>query len=119
MGFLDGVLDFFPHTVQLAPWTGQNDYGEPTYGAMVPYAAKIEQGVNLLREGLGDRSIVPKYKVFLGEAVQVDVRDQLTLDASFGSRDTAGTFEAPLATIYQVKPVYDEQEQVCTILYCG
>lgn len=119
MSFLDGLTDFFPHTVTLAPWTGQNEYGEATYGDTASYPAKIEQGVNLLREGLGDRSLVPQYKVFIGEAVQVDVRDALTLDAAFGSRNLAGTFEAPLTTIVQVKPVYDEQAQVCTILYCG
>ena len=119
MGFLDGVRDLFPHEVSLAPWTGQNDYGEATFGDAEVYRAKVEQGVDLLRAGLGDRSIVPKYKVFIGEAVQVDVRDQLTLDVAFGERNEAGTFVAPTATIKMVKPIYDEREQVCTIIYCG
>ena len=119
MGFLDGVRDLFPHEVSLAPWTGQNDYGESTFGDTLTYRAKIERGVDLARAGFGDRSIVPRYKVFIGEAVQVDPRDQLTLDAAFGERNDSGTFTAPLAVIKMVTPVYDEREQVCTIIYCG
>ena len=46
MGFLDGVRDLFPHEVQLAPWTGQNAYGEATFGDALTYRAKIEQGVD-------------------------------------------------------------------------
>ena len=119
MGFLDGVRDLFPHSVTVTPWTGQNQYGEATYGDPITYQAKIEQGINLLREGFGDRTLVPKYKVFLGDAVQVDARDLLTLDVAFGSRDAVGTFEPPATTIMMVKPVYDEREWVCTIVYCG
>lgn len=119
MGFLDGVRDLFPHEVELAPWTGQNEFGEATFGDAEAYRAKIEQGVDLMRAGIGDRSIVPKYKVFIGEAVQVDARDRLTLDAAFGERDDAGTFTAPTAQIKMVKAVYDEREHVCTIIYCG
>lgn len=119
MAFLDGVRDLFPHTVTVAPWTGQNLYGEATYGDAVTYQAKIEQGVDLLRAGLGDRSIVPKYRVFLAEPIQVDPRDRLALDPAFGSRDAAGSFEAPSVAIVMVKPVYDELEHVCTIVYCG
>lgn len=119
MGMLDGVKDLFSHSVTMAPWTGQNEHGEATYGDATTYAAKIESGVDLLRAGFGDRSIVPKYKVFLAEPLQVDVRDQLTLDTAFGERDEAGTFVAPTVSIMKVAPVYDEQEWVCTILYCG
>jgi hypothetical protein len=119
MGFLDGVRDLFPHTVTVAPWTGQNQYGEATYGDDETYQAKIERGVDLARAGIGDRSIVPQYKVFLAEPVQVDVRDRLTLDAAFGERNEAGAFTAPASLIMMVKPIYDEREWVCTILYCG
>jgi hypothetical protein len=119
MAFLDGLMDLFPHTVSLEPWTGQNDYGEATYGDAVLYPAKIEQGVNLLREGFGDRTLVPKYKIILGAAVAVDARDRVVLDVAFGSRNTAGTFVAPEAIVYQVKPLYDEQEHVSTIVFCG
>lgn len=119
MGFLDGVRDLFPHEVSLAPWTGQNDYGEATYGDALSYRAKIERGVDLARAGIGDRSLVPRYKVFIGEAVQVDARDQLTLDVTFGERNASGVFTAPTVTIKMVTPIYDEQEQVCTIIYCG
>ena len=119
MGLLDDVRDLFPHSVTVAPWTGQNIYGEATYGDAATFAAKIERGVDLVRAGMGDRSLVPKYKVFVAEPVQVDVRDQLTLDAAFGERNEAGTFVAPAATLVMATPVYDEREWVCTILYCG
>lgn len=119
MGMLDGVKDLFPHSVTVAPWTGQNQYGEATYGDANTYAAKVERGMDLLRAGSGDRSLVPTYKVFVAEPVQVDVRDQLTLDATFGERNEAGAFVAPTVTLVMAKPVYDEQEWVCTILYCG
>jgi len=61
------------------------------------------------------------YFTFFGlhRRLQVDPRDQLTLDTTFGERDDSGTFTAPLATIKMVTPVYDEREQVCTIIYCG
>jgi hypothetical protein len=119
MGFLDGVADLFPHTVTLEPFTGQNQYGEYTYGSAETYQAKVEQGVDLARAGLGDRSLVPRYKVFIGAAVQVDNRDRLTLDARFGERDETGVFVAQTPIIQRVTPVFDELEQVCTIIYCG
>ena len=119
MGMLDGLRDLFPHTVTVAPFNGQNAYGEATYGDAVTYPAKVERGTDLTRMGAGDRALVPQYKVFIAEPVQVDVRDQMTLDATFGSRDATGTFEAPAVTLMQVVPVYDETEWVCTILYCG
>ena len=119
MGFIDSVKDLFPHTINLEPWTGQNAYGEATYGSADTYQAKIEQGVDLVRAGFGDRSLVPRYKVFIGAAVQVDARDRLTLDTQFGERDETGVFVAPTAVIQRVTPVFDELEQVCTIIYCG
>jgi hypothetical protein len=119
MAFIDGIRDLFPHTVTVTPWTGQNLYGEATYGDPLTYQAKIEQGVDLKRAGIGDRSIVPRFRVFLAEPIQVDVRDLLTLDKVFGSRNDSGVFEAPATSIVMVKQVHDELEHVCTILYCG
>lgn len=130
MGFLDGVRDLFPHTVTIEPWTGQNDYGEATFGEATTYTAKIERGLDLARGGRGDgssvarggggdRSIVSRYKVFIGEAASIDARDRLTLDAAFGERDADGLFVAPVSTIKSVMPVYDERELVCMIVYCG
>jgi hypothetical protein len=119
MGFMDGVIDLFPHEITLAPWTGQNEAGEGTYGTGEIYRAKIERGTDLKRTGVDGRSIVPLYKIFIGEPVQVDPRDQLTLDSTFGKRDENGDFVAATPPIVQVLPIYDEQEWVCTVIYCG
>jgi hypothetical protein len=120
MGFMDGLADLFPHTVQIAPWTGQNTAGEGTYGTAETYRAKVERGVFLVRPGLDGRALVPQYKVFIAEAVQVDLRDQVTLDKAFGQRDEHGDFtDGPTVALINMEPKYDEQEWVATILYCG
>lgn len=118
MGLLDDVRDLFPHTVTIAPWTGQDRYSNGTYGSAVTYQAKIERGNRQVR-GDANNAVIPQYKVFIAEALQVDVRDQITLPVEFGARNESGVFVAPTPIIREVMPVYDEFEHVCTVIYCG
>lgn len=118
-GFLDDLIDLFPHQVTIEPWTGVNVHSEATYGASTMYQAKIERGNRQVFGQGGDRAIVPKHKVFIAEALQVDVRDRITLPVAFGERNAAGAFVASSPIIRDVMPIFDETEQVCTIIYCG
>jgi len=118
MGMLDSVLDLFPHEVTIEPFTGQDRTGEATYGAGKTYRAKIERGSRQIASA-GNAAIIPQYKVFIGSALFVDVRDRLTLPTMFGERTTSGGITTSIPVIRQVMPVYDEMEQVCAILYCG
>ena len=34
---------FFTETVTIQPWTGEDDFGKPTYGAACEFLAKIER----------------------------------------------------------------------------
>ena len=119
MGYMDGLRDLFPHQVMIEPWTGQNSHSEATYGSGSTYQAKIERGNRQVQSPSGDRAIVPKHKVFIADAVQVDVRDRITLPVEFGERDSTGAFVASTPIIRDVTPIFDETEQVCTIIYCG
>ena len=119
MGYLDDVRDLFPHTVTIEPWTGNNTHSEATYGTSASYQAKIERGNQKVYGQGGDRAIVPRHKVFIAEALQVDVRDRITLPIEFGERDSTGVFAASTPVIHDVTPIFDETEQVCTIIYCG
>lgn len=116
---IDGLRDLFTHNVMIEPWTGQNEYGAATHGTAISYRAHIERGSRQAVMASGDQGIVPQFKVFIPDAVQVDVRDRITLPVAFGARNDSGVFVAPSPIIRQVQPVFDEIEQVCTIIHCG
>jgi hypothetical protein len=65
-------------TVSHEAWTGQNAYGEASYGAVVSRRAVVTDATTLVRDDKGDE-VVARYRIlFLGD-VTVGPLDRLTL----------------------------------------
>lgn len=107
----------FDETVTIAPWTGQDVYGQPSYGTGVSYRARIMRGV--AHGGGADQALPTMHKIIIGEGVRVDVRDQVLLPEDYGSRDDAGDFARPSVTITEINYLNDSRGTVATVLYCG
>lgn len=71
-------FDFFKQTVTVEPYTGQNQYAEPTYGASVQYSAFVQRKTKLVRDRAG-REVVSMAQVYLDGSVNVGVQDRITL----------------------------------------
>jgi len=107
----------FAQTVTVAPWTGQDAFGQATYGTAVTCRAHIQQGTS---RSTGQSQALPGlYKVIIGEAIKVDPRDKLTLPKEYGTRDMNGDFEAPTTKILEVQYLNDSRGPVATIVMCG
>lgn len=115
---IESVQDLLDVTVQLAPWRDQDQYGRAVYGATKTVLARVEQGA-FAELGPNGQAIVARYKVILGEALAVDVRDQLTLPAAFGARAQEGAMTAVTPNIYSVRTVYYQGRHDHTVLICG
>lgn len=111
------LAHLFVHTVGVSPWTGQNTFGEATYGAQVNYPCRIEP-VNI-RNNNPNQAIGANLKVFLDRYVQIDPRDKVVIPSAYGSRNDAGVFEAPISKLLEVKYLSDQAGPVCTVLMCG
>lgn len=107
----------FRNQVTIEKWTGQNSFGESTYGTSIIHAARIEPAV--IRTDGESGVLLSVLKVILSEYVQVDPRDRITLPAAYGSRNSAGVFEAPTSNLIQVKYLEDTSGPICTVLMCG
>lgn len=67
-----------PHTITLRPWAGQNEFGEPTFGAPVTIQARVEQAVRLVRAVDGQER-VSMVTIYLASPTTIDPRSQITL----------------------------------------
>lgn len=107
----------FVHTVSISPWSGQNQYGEATYGAAVSHPARI-QTMNVMSKG-DNQTLAGMVKVFLSEYIQVDPRDKVVIPDDYGSRNDSGVFESPTSKLIEVQYLSDRNGPVCTVLVCG
>lgn len=107
----------FKNQVTIEKWTGQNSFGESTYGNSILHAARIEPAT-IMTDG-ENQVLLAVLKVILSEYIQVDPRDRVTLPAAYGSRNSAGVFEAPTSNLIQVKYLEDMTGPICTVLICG
>lgn len=76
---MDPALKAMLHTpVEIAPYTGQDAYGKPTYGLAVTYLGRIEERFQTLPGPVGpilhDLTVV-----FLAEDAVVDIQSQVTI----------------------------------------
>lgn len=62
-----------------APYTGQNEYAEPTYGAPTNRMAVVSFEERVVRRMDGRDLVASVRLLFLDPAVSIDERDQLTL----------------------------------------
>jgi hypothetical protein len=89
------LASMLTQTITLEPHTGQDAYGQPTYGAAVAHAARVEWVEVLVQTPTGaERS--PRQLVFLAGPAIPDLRDRLTLP------------DGAQHALQQVSPVYDE-----------
>ena len=65
--------------VTIAPWTGTDGYGKPTYGPAVTYQGRIQREFQTLASTTGAQ-LVEETKVFLDETAVVDERSQVTIE---------------------------------------
>lgn len=75
---------FFNQTVSIAPYSADSDnFGNPTYGTAVDYAAKIEFSTMNIRTDF-DREIKSTRKIFLNTQVTtISTKDKITLPDAF------------------------------------
>lgn len=66
--------------VSIAPWTGQNAYGEATYGSDQAYPARVEVRSRRIA-GSGGVELTARGRVFLATTTIPSVKDRLTLPA--------------------------------------
>lgn len=86
MGISDWV-DMMPHTVSIEPFSSNDSYGEPSYGASVSYRGRITRKPHYVR-GKDGNDIVAEGVVWLGPPTSdltddtvptVTTRDRITL----------------------------------------
>jgi hypothetical protein len=118
MGVIEHVQGLLDTTVELEPWTAQDSYGRGTYGAKRTVLARIQQGIYQTL-GANGQTLVAGYKVILGEAIQVDPRDRLTLPEAFGPRAIGGKTAEVQPPIRSVQPVYYHGAHDYTVILCG
>lgn len=111
------LTSLFGQTVTLYAWTGQDEFGQATYGEGNDYRAHVQQQV--ARTPGADQALPGLFKVLIGEAVQVDPRDKLVLPAAYGTRDDAGQFEPPTTKIVEVQYLNDSRGHIATTVICG
>lgn len=70
--------DMMPHTVTLAPRTGLNDHGEPTYGTAVSYQARVSYRSHKVR-GPDGEDVMARGAVWLQSTALAKVTDRLVL----------------------------------------
>jgi len=68
-------------SVTIAPYASVNDYGEPTYGTGVAYAALVIQKTKMVRDQQGNQKL-STVQVYLDGSVTVTVKDKITLPDS-------------------------------------
>jgi|SRR5215831_17364259 len=65
--------------VTIAPYTGQDLYGSPSYGAPVTYLGRIERHF-LTMLGTTGAQLVESTQIFLAEDAVIDERSQLSIE---------------------------------------
>jgi hypothetical protein len=89
------LVAMLTETVTQTPYSGQDSYGKPTYGASFTRPARVEYRVRLVVDASGQQR-ASRAKVFLDGDVPVEMRDTFTLED--------GT-QPPILALY---PVRDE-----------
>lgn len=70
------------HTITLAPYASQNQYGEPTYGAVVSYKARVQGKMRMVRDSLGVER-VSSVTCYVATTASIGPKDRLTLPSGW------------------------------------
>lgn len=76
------LLSLMPHTITIAPWSSQNAYGEPTYGAAVSYTARVQGKMQMVRDATGIER-VSTVTVYVATTAAIGPKDRLVLPTGF------------------------------------
>ena len=76
------LIALLPHTITVTPYSSQNRYGEPTYGAAQSYKALVQQKVRQVRDLAGEER-VSMVTVYVNTTAAITPRDKLTLPSGF------------------------------------
>ena len=109
------VQDLLDVMVTIEPYAGQDKHGTLSYRPPQSVKARIQQGPMWVRDAMG-QSLLGKFKVYLGQAVQVDPRDRITLPIPFGVRDTTGAMQPLQPNILSVALVFYRGQHDHTVL---
>lgn len=78
--------------IKVAPFTGRDGYGNPTYGTDVVYRGRLVGRRRLVRNDQGEQ-VVSTQTVYLGSNANLSTKDKVTLTTG-----DAGSTEAALLT---------------------
>lgn len=96
------LLRLCPHTVQIAPFSSSNSYGEPSFGSDVAYTCLIEKKPRRVL-GFDNKEIVSSVTVYLTSAPSISPRDRITLpDGSKPQILSFGTFPSKSGDYFTV-----------------
>lgn len=79
---LQSLISMMAHTISLAPYTGQNAYGEASYGAAVNYTARVQGKMKMVRDFAGVER-VSTVTCYVATTAAISPKDKLTLPGSF------------------------------------
>lgn len=102
-------------TVQIAPRTGKDGFGKPTYGTAVRYRAHLSRQPKLVRTGTA-QVVDSNQSIYLEGKVAVQPTDQVTL-----STGDVGSTESVLLhpLILSVEQRFDEKGPHHTVVLLG
>ena len=78
----DTLLSMMPHTIQVAPYSGHNSYGESTWGAAVNYKARVQGKMQMVRDVTGVER-VSSVTCYVATTAAIGPKDKLTLPSNF------------------------------------
>lgn len=96
-----------PDSVTIKPFTGNDGYGAPQFGAGTSYRARIEWGPKNVMNAQG-QEVVSNARIFIATTAAIDSRSQVTMPAGRGPANPP---------IIMVKPASGARGVHHTVLY--
>lgn len=89
---VDAWRTYLTQQVGHAPFTGQDSYGEATYGTTTWYPAHLEQAILSQGGVMGVTTVTGALHIILGAAVAIDPQDKVLVRQPFTTRNSTGAF---------------------------
>lgn len=105
--------DLFPHTVSVAPQTGKDQFGKPTYGTDVSYRARVVGKRRQVINAVG-QAVLSDQTVYLYTADVVAPSSRVTLSTGYVGSTAALAINPPILSVARMP---DESGFHHTVLY--
>lgn len=79
---IDDLEEFCISTIGIEPYAGQDEYGDPSFGASVFYQGRIEIKNRMIRDAKGQER-VSMGKIFLQTQTVISPKDRITLPSGY------------------------------------